>query len=122
MRYTRVAIIAILLLVFSSVYGQTTLTLNDCINLALKNNLDIKVQGFNPKIAQKTINIERASFDKNLVLKSNLAGADSPTTEDLSIGISQKLYWGTNYNIELKSQRQKESSPSYQSDLSLSLT
>ena len=39
------------------------LTLDDCIGMALQNNLDIAVEGYNPKIVEQDIVREEAAFD-----------------------------------------------------------
>lgn len=149
--FTLIFILALIFNLQPPVYGdgpgtgrqefKKELSLNDCINLALKNNLDIKIEEFNPEIGRKNIEVEKSFFDKNLTFELNksysrrassstLQGSTAPETEglNLSVGISQKLYSGTNYTLQVNSQRQESNStfstlnPYYQSDMTLSLT
>lgn len=107
------------------------LSLNDCINLALENNLDIKIEEFNQEIGRKNVEIEKSFFDKNLIWELNTTKSKRTSSSkglNLSAGMSQKLYSGTNYTLRLNTQRQESNSglstlnPYYQSDITLSLT
>lgn len=113
------------------------LSLKDCINLALKNNLDIKIEELNVILERKDTEIEKSYFDKNLIFElnkgyskklssltlQNLIAEDTHRL-NLSSGISQRLYSGISYNLEFNIQKQEGSlkSPQYQSEIILSLT
>jgi outer membrane protein TolC len=107
------------------------LSLKECIYIALKNNLDIKVEGFNPEICEKEIIKEKSEFDPIFSFKVNnrksvtdgtslLSGAgevwwlkkhlgweDKLKLEslDFNAGISKKMFAGGECRLELTNNR-----------------
>jgi outer membrane protein TolC len=95
------------------------LSLQDCIRLALNNNLDIKIEEFNPQILDTDIARELAKFDPVWTIDitderseiptatSFLAGADISIVEQINMntGIEQKLITGGNYELKFYNNR-----------------
>ncbi len=50
--------------------GAIALTLRDSIALALKNNLDIAIEGFNPQIRDQDLTFEKSVFDPSAFLEA----------------------------------------------------
>lgn len=105
------------------------LSVKECVDIALKNNFDIKIEEFNLDVSKKNIEIEKSYFDKNLIFETNksyLKKISSQVSESIisSFGISQKLYSGTNYSLRFNTQKQKSNilSSSYQSDILVTLS
>ncbi|HHT9120710.1 MAG TPA: TolC family protein [Candidatus Hypogeohydataceae bacterium YC41] len=48
---------------FQAELGYLRLSLTDCIEMAFRNNLDVEIARFNPRIGDKDISIARARFD-----------------------------------------------------------
>lgn len=125
------------------------LTLNEAIDTALKENLDLRSAGLDRKIAGTEIGVNEGAFDPNFKLSmdnkyirrppgSLIAGTDEQTYA-AEAGISGKLFYGTGYELKWTNQRYKSNSifystapfipsdflvinPSYSSDLILSVT
>jgi len=121
--------------------GELRLALREAVVLALKNNLDITIAGYNPKINAEGITIAKSVFDPafSITLDANrtvsptathLAGATVNTTEnrDVNSSIVQKLPFGANYTLSMTNNRLKTNSsfasinPSYKTFLNLSIT
>lgn len=125
--------------------GEIHLSLREAVLLALKNNLDIAVAGYNPKIKAEDIDIAKAVFDPtfSLTLDANrtvsptatqLAGATVSTIEnrDVNTSLVQKLPFGASYTLSMTNNRFSTNSsfaqppnginPSYKTFLTLSLT
>lgn len=88
------------------------LTLQDCIHMALENNLDLQVSRINPRIAETNIDIERASFDSTLSSTTFLEQREIPVfpasfgvkfqdQRNLSITFNDRLHTGLSYNIQM---------------------
>jgi outer membrane protein TolC len=111
--------------------------------LALKNNLDIAIANYNPKITAEGIIIEKAVFDPVFSLTADANRTKTPsasflaagglrrlTTEnrDLNASLDQRLPFGASYTLGLDNNRLDSSSqlasinPSYKPVLTLSLT
>ncbi|MCZ6671126.1 MAG: TolC family protein [Acidobacteria bacterium] len=88
------------------------LTLQDCIHMALENNLDLQVSRINPRIAETNIDLERASFDSSIRSSTFLEQAETPFIPDVSFGVKftdqrnqsitfdDRLHTGLSYNIQ----------------------
>jgi len=116
------------------------LTLEECINTALKNNLDLQIETLNVDISDEDINAQKSTFDPYFQSNFYLSNSESPNTYVLeevtnlktrslgkSIGISQKLSSGTTYDVSLSSSRRKYNAslqglnPTYNTQLNFSL-
>jgi len=111
--------------------GEAPLSLRECVSMALENNLDIRVERYNPQIGEKAIIKENAAFDPVASVRvsnqksvttgtSVLSGAGGsefldrlPRWEDtlevegldFSAGISKRLFAGGEYALELTNNR-----------------
>ncbi|MDE2179632.1 MAG: TolC family protein [candidate division NC10 bacterium] len=125
--------------------GELRLALREAVVLALKNNLDIVIANYNPKINAEGITIAKAVFDPtfSLTLDANrtvsptatvLAGAKVNAIEnrDVNSSLTQKLPFGASYTLSMTNNRFNTNSafaqppnginPSYKTFLTLSIT
>ncbi|MBI2902992.1 MAG: TolC family protein [Candidatus Methylomirabilis oxyfera] len=126
--------------------GELRLSLREAVLQALKNNLDIAVAGYNPKIATEDVIIQKAVFDPVFSLTADanrtvtpvataLAGATNKSkieNRDLNASLTQKLPIGGSYTLSLTNNRLDTNSqfaqppnginPSYKTFLTLSIT
>ncbi|MBI3780692.1 MAG: TolC family protein, partial [candidate division NC10 bacterium] len=121
--------------------GDLRLSLREAVLLALKNNLDIAIANYNPKITAESITIAKAVFDPlvSLTVDANktvkpstsvLGGAVVSSTEnqDVNASLSQTLPIGGSYTLGLTNNRLNTNSsfarinPAYQTTLTLSIT
>jgi outer membrane protein TolC len=123
--------------------GELRLSLRDAVMLALKNNLDIAIANYNPKITAEGIIIEKAVFDPVFSLTADANRTKTPTASllaagalstlttenrDLNASLVQQLPFGASYTLGLTNNRLDSSSqlasinPSYKPVLTLSLT
>ncbi len=127
--------------------GELRLALREAVLLALKNNLDIAISTYNPKITAEGITIQKAAFDPLFSLTADANRNHSPTSNvlaqgigntlttknvDLNASLTQALPFGASYTLGLTNKRFDTSSafaqppaginPSYTTVLTLSLT
>ncbi len=122
--------------------GELRLSLREAVLLALKNNLDIAIANYNPKISAEGITIAKAVFDPVASLTadgnrtvtpvaSGLAGATALSkieNQDVNASLTQSLPIGGSYTLSLTNNRQVTNSsfalinPSYKTFLTLSIT
>ena len=96
------------------------LSLLDAVELALRNNLTVQIQRYNPENSYEGIDAARAQFDTNLTFTIpqtfqrsitpqtvQTQGADVLSNESFSGGFtwSENLEWGTNYSVSWNSSR-----------------
>lgn len=124
--------------------GELRLSLREAVLLAMKNNLDIAIAGYDPKIKAEDVVIAKSVFDPtfSLTLDANrtvsptatqLAGASVNATEnrDVNTSLVQKLPFGASYTLSMTNNRFDTNSsfaqppsginPSYKTFLTLSL-
>ena len=122
--------------------GDLGLSLREAVLLTLKNNLDIAIANYNPKITAEGITIAKAVFDPVASLTadanrtvtpvaSGLAGATAESrieNQDVNASLTQQLPIGGSYTLNLSNNRQFTNSsfalinPSYKTFLTLSIT
>jgi outer membrane protein TolC len=107
--------------------GPLTLSLQDCIEMSLRNNLDIAVEGYNPKMREEDITREKAAFDPSFDAAASYWDYRVPTnrktfvteglavtevdlpdkrqSRDLNFGWKQNLVTGTSYEIQFNNDR-----------------
>ena len=126
--------------------GELRLSLREAVVVALKNNLDIAIAGYNPKINAEGIVIEKAVFDPVFSLTADanrtvtpvataLAGATTDSkiqNRDLNASLTQRIPIGGSYTLSLTNNRFDTNSqfanppnginPSYRTFLTLSVT
>jgi len=118
------------------------LSLKESILLGLKNNLDIAIEGFNPKIRDADVTVAKAVFDpaafaeiffSKSKLQNRSALSTNPVTDNEDIfgagGIRQFLPTGANYEVRYGTNRNNTDTsflqvlnPAYLNDLALTLT
>jgi len=121
--------------------GELRLSLREAVLVALKNNLDIAIAGYNPKIATEDIIIQKAVFDPAFSLTADANRTVTPSTsvlagarvsrisnQDVNASLTQQLPIGGSYTLSLTNNRQDTNSqfaqnnPSYKTFLTLSVT
>jgi len=131
----------------SSDAGELRLSLREAVVLALKNNLDIAISTYNPKITAESIIIAKAVFDPVASLKADADRTVTPTSSalaqgigttlitknvDLNASLTQTLPFGASYTLGLINNRFDTTSafaqppnginPSYTTVFTVSLT
>ncbi len=125
--------------------GELRLSLREAVLLAVKNNLDIAIAGYDPKVKFEGISIAKAAFDPtfSLTLDANrtvtptfnrLQGAEVSIIEnrDVNTSLAQRLPFGANYTLSMTNNRFDTNSafaqppdglnPSYKTFLTFALT
>jgi outer membrane protein TolC len=117
--------------------GAMALSLKDSIALALKNNLDIAVEGFTPQIREQDLTFEKSVFDPSAFLEAarsdnrfpdNLSltsGDRRSDLWDLNVGLRQKLPTGGTYEFRFNNEylnTRPDTSDGYSGRLLLTLT
>ncbi|PTL36218.1 hypothetical protein CLG94_06055 [Candidatus Methylomirabilis limnetica] len=125
--------------------GDLRLSLREAVLLALKNNLDIAITSFSPKIKSEDIAIAKAIFDPTFSLTLDANRTVTPTfnvlqgtqvseieNRDVNTSLTQKLPFGASYTLSLTNNRFDTNSafaqppqgfnPSYKTFLNLSIT
>ena len=141
---------AIILCLFAISFGVVSfpqekpikaLTLDEVINQALKNNLDLQIEMSNPEIARALWNKSRAMFIPSLTLgftqtskttpsASIITGVEieKPDSVSFGFGLTQNMPFGGNLDISLQNSRNSTNSldvninPRYFSQLQFNLT
>lgn len=118
-----------------------SLSLQQCIELTLKNNLELLKEGLSPRIRSQKISQEEAAFDPTLTLEvskqstenlspSRLAGANVSRQENLfvNVGTKKKLSSGATLELNFNNKEFRTNStfvtvnPYYESSLGLKMT
>jgi len=141
MRFLSLLFILSFLLYASIADSEMNLSIKEAISLALENNLDIKIEGFNPKIRKADTEKERAVFDPVFITDLNNAVSKTPAFSELQgapeieqkafnfdIGIRQRFSTGASTELRFKNERIWSNSrfltlnPYYESDITLTVT
>ncbi len=121
--------------------GELRLSLREAVLLALKNNLDIAIAGYNPKINAEGIVIAKAVFDPVASLTADANRTVTPSAsvlqgaftgiiknQDVNASLTQALPIGGSYTLSLTNNRQDSNSafvvinPAYRTVVTLSMT
>jgi len=132
--------------------GELRLALREAVVLALKNNLDIAIAGYNPKITGEDITIAKSTFDPTFSLTLDANRTITPVSTSLQSGVTQvqritkldnenrdvnasivqRLPFGGSYTLSMTNNRFDTNTPfaqppqginpSYKSFLNLSIT
>ncbi len=118
--------------------GVMELSIRDSIALALKNNLDIAIEGFNPRLREQDLTNEKAVFDPSAFLEFSRTDNRQPAGlrfltgqrilfdfYDFNVGLKQKLPTGGTYELRFDNEYDSQTAltPSgYTSNLGLTLT
>jgi outer membrane protein TolC len=102
--------------------GKTVaVSLREAIGLALANNLDIRVEEFNPQVQATEVGRERAAFDPTVSARLQAAQDRSPTLSRVQgndvrtiagqAALTQRLPTGTQYELTYNTNRLRTNSP-----------
>ncbi len=97
--------------------GAMGLSLKEAIALALKNNLDVKIEGFNPQLRDQDLTFEKAAFDPSAFLEVTRSDTRIPRALssltgqrilsdlwDFNTGLRQKLPTGGTYELRFNNE------------------
>ncbi len=80
--------------------GPIPLSLADSIAIAVKNNLDISVEGYNPRLRQQDLISAEAVFDPSAFLEMNYANNRFPSSSSFFVrGLNFSQLWDSNVGI-----------------------
>jgi len=118
--------------------AQLELTLEECRAIALRNNLDLRVQLINPTIAAEAVSEAEARFEPSLFSNATYARTETPTSTALDaseskyvaadVGVNIPLRTGGRITLDLPVSRSETSNafatlnPSYTSDFAVSVS
>jgi outer membrane protein len=118
--------------------AEIKLTIAECRQLALANNLDLKVELFNPTLAKETISQERARFESLFTASGNYTTTDQATATRLEnsqaktftgdLGLTVPLRTGGAIQLDLPINRFETNNafstlnPAYSSDVAASIS
>ena len=103
--------------------GGILVSLNECVEIALAENLDVKIERFNLDLSEASIMAEKAAFDPSLGFRFTNREATQPTattldaavssTEDVDFSVTwaQKLRYGADYNVNFYTTKSDTNSP-----------
>ncbi len=120
------------------------LTLDECVEMALRSNQDILVTGFEPLLSDSDLQSALGEFDPTLSARINhsdsitplsptfalfsqgLISANEQEFTDYSVGIGGKLHWGTQYDLTFTGDRElgtfSGGESTFRGDMTLTLT
>ncbi len=112
---------------------QIELSLQDCISLALKSNLNIRIQSINPQIQDSILLMAKGKYDPSLRLNVNTNLAESipddqkTNAQAISLGITDPIITGGEYSISFSGNRSKSDgfqsiNPTYRSGTVFSIS
>src|SRR5258706_5306521 len=82
--------------------AEISIKIDECRQLALANNLDLKVELFNPTIAKESISEERARFEWLFTASTNYAITDQATASKLESAQSKGLSTNVGVTVPLR--------------------
>jgi outer membrane protein TolC len=82
--------------------GVMELSLRDSIALALKNNLDIAIEGFNPRLREQELTNEKAVFDPSAFLELTRSDNRAPSSSIFNLGRTLSDRWDYNAGLRQK--------------------
>jgi outer membrane protein TolC len=84
----------------SSTGGVLSLSVKDSIAMALKNNLDITIEGYNPQLRMQDLTFQKAAFDPSAFFEAGFTDNKFPAAFSLARGSSLSSFW--NYNLGIR--------------------
>ncbi len=119
--------------------GEMALSLKDSIAIALKNNLDISIEGYNPRLRDQDLIFEKSAYDPSAFLELTRSDTRLPATLnlltgqrvlsdlfDFNTGLRQKLPTGGTYELRFNNEYlhipRSHPNEGFTSRLSLTLT
>jgi len=70
--------------------GEVRLTLFDAVRIALENNQNIQIAGYDPLLAEADLVTARAAYDPNLALSNTFGRSKRPIASQLDTGVMQE--------------------------------
>ena len=67
--------------------GEVRLTIFDAVRIALENNQDVQIAGYNPLLAEADLATARAAYDPNLALSNTFGRSKRPIASQLDTGV-----------------------------------
>ncbi|HGE72570.1 TPA: TolC family protein [Candidatus Poribacteria bacterium] len=136
-----ILLLALLGIVFVAFYvnaeesnQQVELSLQDCISLALKSNLNIRIQNLNPQIQDSILLMTKGRYDPSLSFNINTSSSEGKSVsqktnaQSFGFGIKDPIITGGEYGISLNSSRSDSDSisqslnPAYRSGTVFSIS
>ncbi len=121
-------------------YKAESLSMKECLLRALKSNLDLEIEGYNPKIREFDIRLAKSAFDPYFTSSFGIGEAESESSADLKtiynarsvdfeMGIAKKhllggsvgLYYGLDYSKQMHVASSGRN-PSWQHSMNLRIT
>jgi len=116
---------AVLLCLVTSTVAQdresVEISLEDCLRIALKNNLDLVSASYAPELAKQNVNNQLANFDAGFQAYYDRAESERPATQlstvtgsktdQLNLGIQQNLRMGADYTVGFQSTQSLQTGP-----------
>ena len=99
MKLTRYILWLVLLCFSQWAAAQETLTLEDAIRLALKNNYGIQIENNNSEIAKNNVNYGNAGFLPRLSGNLSTGGGKQTSTQTASTGVERTVNGAVNSNL-----------------------
>ncbi len=125
---------------YAETEDQISFSLQECISITLKSNINIQLQSISPKIQDASIMMAKGGLDPSLTLSPGYTKSDEPSlaisgvetrsgnSQSFSVGITDPIFTGTRYSISLSSNRSESNSnpqtlnPAYRSGLAFTVT
>jgi outer membrane protein len=124
------------------VANQITLSIQDCISLALKSNLNIRIKRIDPQIQDALLTMAEGRFDPSATFSPSANSAEelsstpgitganvrSSNSQDFTIGVSDPVATGGSYGLSFLNNRSDSNSsfqtlhPAYRSGLTFNVT
>lgn len=124
--FLSVAVVAAALIAPAHAQGaEARLSLDECLNMALDNNLDLVSARFGPELSEERVTVQDAAFDLGFQANLNPTGfkrrastrfqaSGSGETISASAGVQQSLKMGGTYSANLTSSRETGSNTTFE--------
>jgi outer membrane protein len=100
--------------------GDLRLSLREAVLMALKQNLDIAIAGYDPRITAEQVTVQKAAFDPVFSITADASRTKTPSTQpffnpldpvvsnrNLNASLTQALPIGASYTVSLTNNRQE---------------
>ncbi|MBM3236335.1 TolC family protein [Candidatus Poribacteria bacterium] len=122
--------------------NQINLSIQECISLALKSNLNIRIKQIGPQIQDALLTMAKGRFDPSAMFSPSANSAEEPSStpgitgadvrssnsQGFTIGVADPIVTGGSYGLSFLNNRSKSNSsfqtlnPAYRSGLTLDVT
>lgn len=110
------------------------ITLQECISLALKSNLNIRIQRISPQIQDTLLTMAEGRFDPSATFVPNVRNSEEPgitkadvrnsNSQGFTLGITDPIVMGGSYGLSFNSNRSESNqtlNPTYRSGLTFNV-